>query len=377
MKHRFAVALYVVLALALALFAGTALAGSHDKGGHAQKQAQQRKDQQKQQEHRQAQQQKAQSTTSCGDNSKGVKPSSTTQHDTHAPACSDQTKQYGNGQTAGQIATQSGHGGDTLHGPGNSQPHKVNCGGHEVDVHALKHKGSKCEAQQGEQKHAKHQKVEHAKAPLVTFCDMESATSGKLETKPADKVIEHELNGTPEEARDIVPTFTVNGQSYSQIWTTENQAIYNNSCTAPVSGTQPSSSSTQSSTSDTSNATQSAQATQSSVSATQQSAIQSSAPATSSAAPSSAAPSSAAPSSAAPSSAPTSSGSVLGAVSPVKTTTAKAKPTSGVLGATARIGRSVGARNLPFTGLKLWIFALLALALIAVGALARRASAHR
>jgi hypothetical protein len=31
-----------------------------------------------------------------------------------------------------------------LHGPGNSQPHKVLCGPHEVDVHALKHKANAC-----------------------------------------------------------------------------------------------------------------------------------------------------------------------------------------------------------------------------------------
>ena len=79
-----------------------------------------------------------------GTNSTGVKPSNSTKHDTYAKASSNQTKQYGNGKTAGQIATQAGYGDATLHGPGNSQPHKVLCGGHEVDVHALKHKGSKC-----------------------------------------------------------------------------------------------------------------------------------------------------------------------------------------------------------------------------------------
>ena len=80
----------------------------------------------------------------------GVKPSSTTNvtpgHDTHALASSNQTKLYGNGQTAGQIATQAGFGSATLHGPGNSQPHKVLCGPHEVDVHALKAHAAKCAA---------------------------------------------------------------------------------------------------------------------------------------------------------------------------------------------------------------------------------------
>ena len=73
----------------------------------------------------------------------GVKPSNETAHDTHAAASSDETKQYGNGKTAGQIAVQNGAAPSTiLHGPGNSQPHKAApcSGGHEVDVHALKGK---------------------------------------------------------------------------------------------------------------------------------------------------------------------------------------------------------------------------------------------
>ena len=73
----------------------------------------------------------------------GVKPSNETAHDTHAAASSDETKQYGNGKTAGQIAVQNDAAPSTiLHGPGNSQPHKAApcSGSHEVDVHALKEK---------------------------------------------------------------------------------------------------------------------------------------------------------------------------------------------------------------------------------------------
>jgi hypothetical protein len=84
-------------------------------------------------------------TTTVADQSvpaaEGVKPSNETAHNTHAEAQSNQTKQYGNGQTAGQIAIKNGASGKTaLHGPGNSQPHKAApcAGGHEVDVHALK-----------------------------------------------------------------------------------------------------------------------------------------------------------------------------------------------------------------------------------------------
>jgi hypothetical protein len=86
--------------------------------------------------------------TTTDTNTTGVKPSNATTHDTHAEAQSDRTKQYGNGQTAGQIAEKHGAAGTAvLHGPGNSQPHKsAPCsGGHEVDVHALKsHRGGSC-----------------------------------------------------------------------------------------------------------------------------------------------------------------------------------------------------------------------------------------
>jgi len=86
--------------------------------------------------------------TTTAANSTGLKPANDTAHETHADAQSNKTKQYGNGQTAGQIAEQSGAAGnDVLHGPGNSQPHKVTpCSGrHEVDVHALKsHRSGNC-----------------------------------------------------------------------------------------------------------------------------------------------------------------------------------------------------------------------------------------
>jgi hypothetical protein len=66
----------------------------------------------------------------------GVKPTNATAKDTHALATSNQTKRYGNGTTAGQVAVQAGYTG-MLHGPGNSQPHKAALCGPEVDVHAL------------------------------------------------------------------------------------------------------------------------------------------------------------------------------------------------------------------------------------------------
>jgi hypothetical protein len=75
-----------------------------------------------------------------------VKPSNTTAKNTDAPAASNRTKSYGNGSTAGQIAISRGYpASGNLHGPGNSQPHKVvSCGHrHGVDVHALKSRARK------------------------------------------------------------------------------------------------------------------------------------------------------------------------------------------------------------------------------------------
>src|SRR3954465_3616544 len=86
--------------------------------------------------------------TPAAANETGVKPSNESAPDTHAEAQSNKTKQYGNGQTAGQIAEKNGAAGNAvLHGPGNSQPHKLApcSGGHGVDGHALKsHRSGTC-----------------------------------------------------------------------------------------------------------------------------------------------------------------------------------------------------------------------------------------
>jgi hypothetical protein len=80
----------------------------------------------------------------------GVKPSATTSvsgKNTTALASSNQTKLYGNGKTAGQIAMSNGaSASSSLYGPGNSQPHKTVCPGAKptFDVHALKAHGGSC-----------------------------------------------------------------------------------------------------------------------------------------------------------------------------------------------------------------------------------------
>src|SRR3954453_16998548 len=168
MKHRLVASIAATLVLALAAFTGTSLAGNGQGNGGKRDQSSQEAEspattssttsstqtqsQSTSQGHHGKGSGSKQSDTSPsapatgGDNSHGVKPSNSTKHDTYAKASSDKTKQYGNGKTAGQIATKSGHGNEPLHGPGNSQPHKTAAcpGGHDVDVHALKNKGSKC-----------------------------------------------------------------------------------------------------------------------------------------------------------------------------------------------------------------------------------------
>lgn len=69
---------------------------------------------------------------------------------TFAAAGSAQTKLYGNGKTAGEIAMENGAQADTmLYGPGNSRPHKISCGGHWVDVHTLKAHAGACAGAMG------------------------------------------------------------------------------------------------------------------------------------------------------------------------------------------------------------------------------------
>jgi hypothetical protein len=61
----------------------------------------------------------------------------------------DASKRYGNGTTAAQIANGRGApAGTPVYGPGNSQPHKVACPGTEkyIDVHAMKSYAAQCEA---------------------------------------------------------------------------------------------------------------------------------------------------------------------------------------------------------------------------------------
>ncbi len=429
MKHRFTAPLFAALVLALAAFTGSALAGdNHGNGsgggnGSADKQ----------------------SSTSAGQpatggtNAQGVKPSNTTKHDTYAKASSDQTKQYGNGKTAGQIATQAGHGDATLHGPGNSQPHKTAAcpGGHEVDVHALKNKDAKCGTATSDQsKQSESTKVEVKKSDKVDVekakksdeensesadveasehdvtkvdvkkvdvekakSDEEGSESADVEKSETDVKATESSNGhvtichatgsssnpyvriSPsasgvvhghlghQDGRDIVPSFTWKGKTYSENWDANGMAIYNAGCTAPVTAAtpatpaQPAASGTPAAAA---TATPAASATATPAAA---------APATSTAGAVQGAKVTLTPAASSPTAAPAVAGGVKGAVIALKPT--KTKPAGGVLGTTTRLGGTIAATRLPFTGLPLWIFALVAAGLIGVGVAMRRASANR
>jgi len=367
MKSRITTGLAMALVLALALFTGTALAGGGNGHGGGNGPGQSSK---------QSSTSPAQPATG-GDNSTGVKPSNQTKHNTYAQASSNQTKQYGNGKTAGQIATQAGYGNATLHGPGNSQPHKTMCGGHEVDVHALKNKGSKCGSSETQSSSSAKSTNSQSAASHehVTICHATgSASHPFVMISPSASGVFHGHMGH-QDGRDIIPPFTYNGQTYSQNWTASGQAIFKAGCeVASTSGTSAQATSqTQSSTS--------TKVTSSSTAAAQ-SAGTSAAPAPQSSSSAVAAAQAAQAAQAAATPAPTrvatpakSAGAVKGAT--VTLTKPKAKQAGGVLGTTTRLGRTVGATKLPFTGLSLTIFALVAAGLIGGGLAVRRASANR
>jgi hypothetical protein len=480
----------MLAALALVVFTGSAVAGDgHGNGGNGN--SRDRSSDQSQPVAPSAQptapakhsskQESKQSPTSAsqpatgGDNSHGVKPSSSTKHDTYAKASSDKTKQYGNGKTAGQIATKAGHGDATLHGPGNSQPHKTAAcpGGHEVDVHALKHKSSKCSASKPEE-HAKseeHSKKSHESKPehgvaavsaekRIGYCHKvngvwvyDTATAAEL----AEKVKHEEV---------IVASFSYKGKHHSKHWDAKGKAIYekckhgervpatpvSTQAPAQVQGaqeTQPCGTTTQTVTEqvvvgvkhmigpkgsgryvlihpskhsahfngkhkddvpvyETVTKTITVPLTQCASTQSQPEAAQVGSSTTGPAAPAPAPASTPAPV-ATPASAPAPAvtetpaavgavagasvpasaaaptapadvtvgpaGGVKGAVVTLKPT--QAKPAGGVLGATTRLGGTVAAAQLPFTGLPLWIFALVAAGLIVIGLAFRRTAADR
>lgn len=227
------------------------------------------------------------STTVADTNSttaqEGVKPANDTAHDTHADASSNETKLYGNGKTAGQIAIQNGAAGTTrLHGPGNSQPHKTLCGGHEVDVHALAHKLSKCGT------------TAPAKPAVVT----PSAVTPSAVTPSAPTVTKTAVVTVTATSPAVVAAAT------SHVTTPAKPAKHAKPAQAVAAG------------------------------------------------------------------------GVKGAHMTLKPKATPA-PAGGVLGTSTRLGSPASSSTLPFTGLPLWIFALVAASLLGVGLATRHASRDR
>jgi hypothetical protein len=190
----------------------------------------------------------------------------------------------------------------------------------------------------------------------VTLCHLTGASTYVTISPLASVVVAQYLGATG----DIIPPFTYNGQTYSLNWDTAHQAIYQNGCTVPVtpSASAPATPPTTTTTTTTAAIT----------------------PATPTPAAVAPPPQAVAQTGASSASATAVAGGVKGATFTLtpKTTKsasaplAKAKPAGGVLGATAHLGHTVTTGTLPFTGLRLWIVALIAVALVLIGALVRR-----
>ena len=291
-----------------------------------------------------------------GTNSHGVKPSNTTKHDTYAKASSDQTKKYGNGKTAGQIATQAGYADATLHGPGNSQPHKVLCGGHEVDVHALKAKGAKCgtSTPSAAVAPAKHEEQKAETAQTQSAC----AATTQTVTEQVLTGVKHFI-GPKGSGRYVVIHPSTKSAHYTGKHP-DDVPIYE---TVTKTITVPASASCSSAATQTQTVTTTTAVTQA-VAAAAIASAQAQKPASSLQVTTQTARATA-----------TAAGGVKGAT--VTLTPKKKASHGGVLGATTRLGSAVTGRNLPFTGLPLWIFVAVAAGLIFTGVAVRRASDDR
>jgi hypothetical protein len=369
MTHRLTALSFAALVLVLAVFAASASAGgtgnangsAGGNGNSASAPGQQKQSTPTQAPAPAAQpapaakhESKPSSTSACnpatgGDNSHGVKPSNSTKHDTWAQASSDKTKSYGNGKTAGQIATQAGYGDATLHGPGNSQPHKVLCGGHEVDVHALAHKKNKCGSSTSAPQTVAPAQSSNVQSESTCATTTQTVTERVLvgvqhRTGNGGYVLIHPSTHSAHYSKhaDDIPVYETVMKTLSV------------PTGASCSSTQPTVVSTQV-TSAPSVAATVAPATASGTAA-----------ATATATPAASTPATATP---------VSAGGVKGATVTLKPT--KTKPAGGVLGTTTRLGGSVASAKLPFTGLSLWIFVLAAAALIAIGATVRRSATRR
>jgi hypothetical protein len=394
--------------LVLAVFTGTAAAGGgHDHGGGDRSGGYSGQQQNQstsapsddQSNHSDRNRESKQSDTSAsqpatgGDNSHGVKPSNSTKHDTYAKASSDKTKQYGNGQTAGQIATKAGYGDATLHGPGNSQPHKTAAcpGGHEVDVHALKHKSGKCESssqpsssgvaadvktkkpcKKGDKSSHQSATDEHKASDTSGVAAVVKTIKTKKPCKKHDTSVakdEHKASDTSGVAAVATTRTKKPCKKHGE------QAAVTPAAPAAVVVSQPAPAAPAAQPASVATPVAAPAPAPVATPAATPAAAPAATPAATPAPTAAAAGASVASAPAPAAATPTAARGVKGAVVALHPTTTK--PSGGVLGATTRLGGSVAASQLPFTGLPLWIFALVAAGLIGIGVAFRRASADR
>ena len=297
-----------VAVLAMAALSGVALAGDHhgDHGSHGRKGPASASVQ----------------ATITSSSQAGVKPSSTTAHDTDAAAGSDQTKLYGNGKTAGQVAIGKGASSDTdLHGPGNSQPHKI-CG---RDVHAFK--GGDCSTQ-GQ---ASTKSQEQLQAPTTTT------------TSSPGKVFICHSTGSATNPFVLIEVSVA----------AEHAHVQHHHGADVVLGASPGPCPT----------------------ASQQQQLNAAAAATTTTTPVTTTVQTTTTTAAAVTTTPSTTSGVKGASKTLSGQAAGA-PSSGVLGTAKTLGRTATTGTLPFTGLRLWIVELIALGLIG-GGVAMRLIARR
>jgi hypothetical protein len=315
----------------------------------------------------------------------GVKPSHSTSHETHAAASSTQTKLYGNGKTAGQIAQQYGASPSTmLHGPGNSQPHKTGCGPHEVDVHALKaHGGAGCAANvKTHEKTEEHgNSNEHgnsgsngnaSESGHVTICHATGSKSHPFVViSPASSGVFHGHMGHQVQ-EDVVPTFTFNGLTLSQNLTAQGQTMLNSGCTSASTETESSTTTTAT----TSNAAviTTQQTVQQNTQSTTTSTPQSSAPQNSTPQGSTATPQGASASTTPTTSPAAGNSGVQGAGAQAGNNNGRSSSAAGVAGTSNSKPASGVSGTLPFTGVPLWIGLVVGLGLLAAAVLTRFAA---
>lgn len=360
-------------AVVTAVFTGAALADpGNGHGNSANAPGQQKQAQQQPQQQQQPQSQQQQSTTTS---QAGVKPSSTTKHDTDTKVgdSPDVSKRYGNGQTAAQIAKSRGApDSQPLHGPGNSQPHKTYDCSHKwnrsggVDVHAIKHYSTTGCTSVTVTKPAAvkpsvpvktpEQPVEHK----VTLCHATGSATNPYVTITVDY---HALqNGHTGDKGDIIPPTTINGVTYSANWDANGQAIFNNGCRPVVAAetpaaAPPSTVTTTTTTPTTTTVNESPVITTTTVPATTTVTVTTQSSTTTTVA-----------GAAAPTTT-TTAGGVLGA----QTSLAKPKPAAhhGVLGTVTHLTGG----TLPFTGFPVWLAVLIGAGLILGGIALRRRTA--